>query len=80
MEDTGVDGTVLSDCEASHFSPSPVAAIPWQRRHRSIDENRRVSARQPTFFSLMRKEKEAKETLFIAVAWARSSFSRTLVR
>jgi hypothetical protein len=80
MEDTGVDGTVLSDCEASHFSPSPVAAIPWQRRHRSINENRRVSARQPTSFSLRRKEKEAKETLFISVAWARSSFSRTLVR
>jgi hypothetical protein len=60
MEDTGVDGTVLVDCEASHFSPvGSVMAAPSP----SIDENRRVSARQPASFSLRRKEKEAKETL-----------------
>jgi len=64
MQDTGVDGTVLSDCEASHFSPIPVAAIPWQRRHRSIYENRRVSARQPTSFSLRRKEKKQKKRFY----------------
>jgi hypothetical protein len=31
-------------------------------------KNRRVSARQPTCFSLMRKEKQAKETLWISGA------------
>ncbi|HEX9779222.1 MAG TPA: hypothetical protein VGA63_13830, partial [Geopsychrobacteraceae bacterium] len=45
------------------------------RRNRStssIDKNRRVSARQPTCFSLGRKEKQAKEMLFISVTWVRN--------
>jgi hypothetical protein len=46
----------------------------------TTDKNRRVSARQPTSFSLRRKEKEAKETLFISVARVRNPFSKTLVR
>jgi hypothetical protein len=73
------------------FNPCELASRGLSVFRRSIDEinrqelvttdkNRRVSARQPTSFSLRRKEKEAKETLFIAVARVRNPFSRTLVR